>query len=140
MQRLIAYDPFANAGFDDLVRGLFRPVRNGAPAPASIRMDVTETDSTYVVQAEIPGAKKEDVHVTIEGNQVTINAEQKRDAERKDGEGVLRSERYFGSAFRSFTLPVELDEAESSAKFENGVLQLTLAKKAAHVGKKLTIQ
>lgn len=140
MQRLIAYDPFGNAGLDDLVRGLFRPVRNGASAPASIRMDVTENDSTYVVQAEIPGAKKEDVHVTIEGNQVTINAELKRDTERKDGEGVLRSERYFGSAFRSFTLPVELDEAESTAKFENGVLELTLAKKAAHVGKKLTIQ
>jgi HSP20 family protein len=115
-------------------------VRNGAAAPASIRIDVTENDSTYVVQAEIPGAKKEDVDVTIEGNQVTINAELKRDAERKDGKGVLRSERYFGSAFRSFTLPVELDEAESTAKFENGVLELTLAKKAAHVGKKLTIQ
>jgi HSP20 family protein len=140
MQRLVTYDPFGDAGFDDLFRGFFRPVRNGAPTPASIKMDVTERDGGYVVHAEIPGAKKEDVHVTIEGNQVTISAEVKRESEKKEGETVLRSERYYGSAFRSFTLPVDLDEGVSTAKFENGVLELTLAKKPALAGKKLTIQ
>jgi HSP20 family protein len=137
---MFAYDPFGNVRCDDLVRGLFRPERSGAPAPASIRMDVTGNDGGYVVQAEIPGARKEDVHVTIEGNQVTINAEVKRESERKEGESVLRSERHFGSAFRSFTLPVELDEAASTARFDNGVLELTLARKAAQAGRKLTIQ
>jgi HSP20 family protein len=81
------------------------------------------------------------VNVTIEGNQVTISAEVKREVERKNGEGgALRSERYFGSVYRSFTLPVEVDEATSAAKCENGVLELTLAKKAPQNGRKLTIQ
>jgi len=142
MTRLIAYDPFRDAGFDDLFRGFFRPVRNGVSTPASIRMDVTENDTGYVVHAEIPGVRKEDVQVTIERNQVTISAEVKRenDAKAKDGEGIVHSERYFGTVYRSFTLPVELEESGSTAKFENGVLELTLAKKAAHAAKKLTIQ
>ncbi len=140
MNKLIAYDPFADAGFDDLFRGFFRPVRTAAGAPAAIKMDVTENDKGYVVHAEIPGAKKEDIQVTIEGSQVTIGAEVKREAQAKDGEQLLRSERYFGSVYRSFTLPSEVDEATSAAKFENGVLELTLAKKAALAGRRLTIQ
>src|SRR4051794_8806874 len=141
MQKVVTYDPFVDAGFDDLFRGFFRPVRsNGAPSQASIRMDVTETNAGYVIHAEIPGAKKDDVHVTIDGNQVTITAEVKRESERKEGQSVLRSERYFGSLVRSFALPVDLDESGSTAKFDNGVLELTLARKAAQAGKKLTIQ
>src|SRR4029079_11392842 len=128
-------------GFDDLFRGFFRPVRASEASAAGIKMDVTENDNAYVVHAEIPGVKKEDVQVTIEGNQVTISAEVKRNAERKDGgQGALRTERYFGSMYRSFILPVEVDEAASAAKYENGVLELTLAKKAAQTGKRLTIQ
>src|SRR6185295_10107533 len=140
MNRLTIYDPFADQGFDDLFRGFFRPVRSGTQTPATIKMDVRENENAYVVHAELPGVKKEDAHVTIEGNQVTISAEVKREVERKEGEGELRSERYFGSVYRSFTLPVEIDESQSSAKYENGVLELTLAKKAAQTGKRLTIQ
>jgi len=141
MNKLIAYDPFADAGFDDLFRGFFKPVRvAGAAAPLSIKMDVSENDKGYVVQAEIPGARKEDIQVTIEGNQVTIGAEVKREIEPKDGDKPLRAERYFGSLYRSFTLPVEVDEATSVAKFDNGVLELTLAKKPTLAGRKLTIQ
>jgi HSP20 family protein len=140
MNRLVTYDPFADAGFDDLFRGFFRPVRSATPSPVSIKMDVAENDKGYLVHAEIPGARKEDIQVTIEGNQVTIGAEVKREVDAKDGEPLLRSERYYGSVYRSFTLPVELEEADSAAKFENGVLELTLAKKAAVTGRKLTIQ
>jgi len=141
MNKVTVYDPFADPGFDDLFRGFFRPVRSGSPSAQTIKMDVTENDNAYVVHAEIPGAKKEDVQVTIEGNQVSIGAEVKREAETKDGgQGALRSERYYGSVYRSFTLPVEVDEAASAAKYENGVLELTLAKKAAQTGKRLTIQ
>jgi HSP20 family protein len=142
MANISLYDPFADAGFDDLFRGFFRPVRVGQqqPGQVTIKMDVMETDSGYKVQAEIPGVRKEDINVAIEGNQVTIGAEIKKETEVQDGERVLRSERSYGSAYRSFTLPVDLDEANSSARFENGVLELTLAKKPAVAGRKLAIQ
>ena len=139
MNNLTAYDPFADAGFDELFRGFFRPVR-ADKAPATIKMDVVEQDNAYVVKAEIPGVAKDDIQVSIEGNQVTIGAEVKRELDAKDGRRVLRSERYSGSVYRGFTLPVEIDEAASNAKYENGVLELTLAKKAAVAGRKLTVQ
>ena len=139
MYNVTAYHPFADAGIDELLRGFFRPVRV-ASAGASIKIDVTEGDNAYVVKAEIPGVAKDDIQVSIEGNQVTIGAEVKRESEAKDGERVLRTERYSGSVHRSFTLPVDLDEAASHAKYENGVLELTLTKKPAAAGRKLTIQ
>jgi len=135
------YDPFAETGFDELFRGFFRPVRsNDKSAPAAIRIDVTESDKDYTVHAEIPGVKKDEIHVAIEGNQVTIAAEVKREVDAKDGERVLRTERYYGSVYRSFTLPAELDEAASTAKYDNGVLELTLAKKPQVAGRKLAVQ
>ena len=139
MSNLTAYDPFAETGFDELFRGFFRPVRV-EKSPAAIKMDVTEVDNAYVVKAEIPGVSKDDIQVSIEGNQVTIGAEAKRQSETKDGERVLRNERYSGSFYRGFTLPVEIDESASNAKYENGVLELTLTKKAALAGRKLTVQ
>ena len=139
MNNMTAYDPLAESGFDELFRGFFRPVRV-EKAPAAIKMDVAELDNAYVVKAEIPGVAKEDIQVSIEGNQVTIGAEVKRETDVKDGERVLRSERYYGSVYRGFTLPVEVDEATSNAKYENGVLELKLVKKPALAGRKLTVQ
>ena len=141
MTNLVSYDPFTDKGVDELFRGFFAPVRlEGTRAPVTIKMDVTETADGYLVHAEIPGAKKDDIQVTIEGNQVTIGAEVKRGFAPKEGDRVLRSERYYGSVYRSFTLPVDLDEAASTARFENGVLELTLARKAGVAASKLTIQ
>jgi len=145
MQTVQLYDPFAGAGLDSLFRGLFKPVPTATDAAIAIKVDVTETDNAYVVQAEIPGFNRDDIQVTIEGNQVTIAAEVKKEvtkqpAEAKNGQRVLRSERYHGAAHRSFVLPVELDETTSEAKYENGVLELKLAKKPALAGRKLTIQ
>jgi len=139
MNHLTTYDPFAESGIDDLFRGFFRPVRV-EKTPASIKMDVTEQNGAYLVKAEIPGVGKEDIQVSIEGNQVTIGAEVKREKDVKDGERVLRSERYYGSVYRGFTLPVEVDEAASEARYENGVLQLKLVKKPANAGRKLSVQ
>ena len=141
MTRLQVYDPFSRNTLDQIVRGLFAPVRvEGPDGVLPIKVDVAETDSGYVVHADIPGVRKDEIQVTIEGNQVNIAAEVKRTNEAKDGERVLRSERYAGSVFRSFVLPVELDEAASEAKYDNGVLELKLAKKAPEAGRKLTIQ
>ena len=103
-------------------------------------MDVSEDDKSYTVHAEIPGVTKDDIHVTIEGNQVTLGAEVKREKDVKDGERTLRSERYYGSVFRSFTLPVEVDESSSKAKYDKGVLELTLTKKPTLAGKRFSVQ
>ncbi len=145
MQTVQLYDPFACAGLDDLFRGRFKSVRVARDSAVTIKVDVTESEGAYVVHAEIPGVNKDDIQVTIEGNQVTIAAEVKRETEAKagdakDGEHVLRSERYHGAVYRSFVLPVELDEAASEAKYENGVLELKLAKKPAVAGRKLAIR
>ena len=141
MQNLISYDPRTETGLDELFRGFFKPVRvEGAPTPVVIKMDVTETENGYLVHAEMPGVKKGDIDVAIEGNQVTITAEVKQEWEKKEGDRMLRNERYFGNVYRSFTLPVELDEPACEAKFDNGVLELKLVRKAAVPGKKLAIK
>jgi HSP20 family protein len=140
MNQLTVYDPFADTGIDELFRGFFRPVRLEKAGPATIKMDVREQDNAYLVKAEMPGVAKEDIQVSIEGNQVTVGAEVKREKDVKDGERLLRTERYYGSVYRAFTLPVEVDEAASNAKYENGVLELKLAKKPAQTGRKLTVQ
>ncbi len=140
MANLQVYDPFADAGIDELFRGFFRPVRFEKGNALAIKVDVTENETGYVVHAEIPGVRKEDIQVTIEGNQVTIGAEVKREKEAKEGERVLRSERYYGAVHRSFVLPAELDESTSEARYEDGVLELKLAKKATAAGRRLTIR
>jgi HSP20 family protein len=93
-----------------------------------------------VVAADLPGVKKEDIQVAIDGAQVTLSAEVKREKEVAEGERVLHVERAYGKVSRSFTLPQELDEAKAEAKFRDGVLELTLPKKAAAARKAITIQ
>jgi len=115
----------------------------GQPQQVQIKMDVKEDDKSYTVQAEIPGVKKEDIHVAIEGNQVSISAEvnkEKEEKEEKGGVKVLRSERYRGMVSRSFALGNDIDEGTSSAKYNNGVLELVLPKKQTVPSKKLAIQ
>lgn len=129
--------------FDDLFRGFFvRPVGlepETAKAP-SIKMDVKEQEGLYLVHAELPGVKKEDIHVTVDGNQVTLSAEVRQDKEVKEGERVLRAERYFGKVSRSFQLAQDIDDANATAKFTDGILELTLPKRAATASKRLTIE
>lgn len=140
MTALQVYGPFADAGFEDFVRGFRKSLRHAREGAAPIKVDVVKKGDSYVVKAELAGVKKDDIQVTIEGNQVTIAAEVKRDAEPKDGERLVRNERHFGAVYRSFVLPVDIDEAASNAKYEDGVLELTLTKRAEAAAKKLTIQ
>ena len=134
---LTRYDPF-----DDFFRGFFvRPVDFGSAAEApSIKIDVKEQDKTFVIHAEMPGIKKEDIHVSVDGPMVSIAAERKEEKEVKEGERVLRSERYFGKISRSFQLGAEVDDTKATAKFADGVLELTLPKKAAAQSRRLTIE
>lgn len=129
---------------DDLLRGFFvRPVefsgKAGASTPA-LKVDVKERENAYAIHAEIPGVKKEDIHVSIDGAVVSISAERHEEKEVKDGDRALRSERYFGKVSRSFELPQEVDEAQASAKYTDGVLELVLPKKVAVQAKRLAIQ
>lgn len=134
---LTRYDPF-----DDLFRGFFvRPVDFGAaPEVPTIKVDVKEQDKSFVVQAEMPGIRKEDIHVSVDGSMVSISAERKEEKEVKEGERVLRSERYFGRVSRSFQLGQDVDDTKAAAKFTDGVLELTLPKKAAAQSRRLTIE
>ena len=141
MQNLMSYDPRTDSGFDELFRGFFKPVRvEAAPTPVVIKMDVTETENGYLIHSEMPGVKKGDIDVAIEGNQVTITAEVKQEWEKKEGDRLLRNERYFGNIYRSFTLPAELDDSACEATYENGILELKLVRKTAAPGKRLAIR
>jgi len=140
MSNIARFDPFDE--MDDLFKGFFvRPMRfdMSAPEKMSIKVDVTKTDDTYTVKAEMPGVKKEDISISMDGNLVTIAGEVKKESEEKKGREVIRSERYYGRVSRSFTLPQEIDEAKSKATYADGVLQLTLATKAPAGSKKLTV-
>ncbi len=139
MANLTRYSPVDDA-FDDLFRGFFmRPVRMEGTPDMQIKMDVKENDKGYTVHAEIPGVKKDDIHVNIDGNQVSISAEVKNEKEVKEGEKVLRSERYYGKVSRAFTLGQDVDEGAAQAKYSDGLLELTLPKKAVTRAKRLAI-
>ena len=143
MASVMRYAPLnVDSVFDDFFKGfLVRPLRTeGASKIADFKMDVTENQTGYVVRADIPGVKKEDIHVAIDGNSVSVSAEAKQVTEQKEGENLIHCERYYGRVSRSFTLGSEIDEAQSQAKYADGVLELTLAKKAAAATKTLSIQ
>jgi HSP20 family protein len=132
MAEIARYDPFADV--DDFFKGFFlRPVRMGVgdgPSLGQVKVDVTEDDKSYTVHAEIPGAKKEDVKVAVDGNVVSISAEVKKTREQKEGEKLIRSERYYGTVSRSFTVASDVDEAQCAASYKDGVLELVLPKKS----------
>ena len=142
MASITRYDPF-NDLVDDIFKGfLVRPVAyEGAAREAlpRVKVDVAEQNGAYKVTAELPGVKKEDIHVAIDGSQVTLEAQVKQEKDAKD-ERVLHTERVFGKVTRSFTLPQDVDEAKAEAKFRDGVLELKLPKKAAAARKQVTIQ
>lgn len=141
MNELRPVDPFAIDPFDDTLRALMRPWRMPSPEMAPrIRLDVSETDGQYAVKAEIPGVRKEDIDVRVDGNMVTISAEVKTEREEKKGSRVLRQERQQGYASRSFTLGCPLDETRAQASYHDGVLELKLPKKAAAANKRLAIE
>jgi HSP20 family protein len=130
---------------DELMRGFFvRPMNFENPAattaPVQLRIDVSENENGFTVHADIPGAKKDDIQVAIDGNQVEISAEVKNEREVKEGEKVLRSERYFGKVYRAFTLAHDIDETATEARYADGVLELKLPKRASAKVKRISIQ
>lgn len=144
MANLTRFDPFGDVTslFDDLSKGaLFRPFMGQMPEmPARIKIDVKEDEAAYTVHADIPGVRKEDIHVSLEGNQVTIASEVKKETEQKEGERVVHTERYIGKVMRSFTVGQEVDPAGATARYNDGVLELKLPKKTGASTKKLKVE
>ena len=142
MASIQTYDPF-NELVDDLFKGFrVRPLAfegRGDTLPR-MKVDVAERNGAYTVTAELPGVKKDDIQVTIDAAEVTLTAEVKRERETSQDARALHTERVFGKVSRRFTLPQELDEAKAEAKFRDGVLELTLPKKAATQRKQVSIQ
>ncbi len=139
MNRLVT----RNSLFDDFFRevpGFFVRPLHGDPLPETIRLDVKEAGNSFVVSAEVPGVSKENIHVDIDGNEVSIRAEVKQEDAQTEDERVLRSERFFGSVARSISLPAEIDESASKARYEHGVLTLTLPKKSRSGQARITIE
>lgn len=138
-QELARFDPLREMEAFAQMPGLRRFFSELPPEPA-IKLDITEDDKAYHVKADLPGVKKEDIAVEIDGNQVSLTAEVKRESEEKKGEKTVHSERYYGRQFRSFTLGREIDRKKAEAKFADGVLHLTLPKDGSPAAERLTIQ
>lgn len=142
MSNLSRFDPFSIEPVSEMFQGLFRPLRgiSNEDAPlAQMKIDVTENDTAYQVKAELPGVDKKDIDVKIDGNVVSINAKVERNREQKEGERVIRRERYAGAVSRSFSLASDIDDATATAQYQDGVLSLTLPKKTASEQKRLQI-
>ena len=142
MNSLVTRGSLFDDFFKDIAPGFYvRPLHgDGVPSPSQIKVDVKETDGGYTVHAEVPGVPKEDIQVSIEGNVVSLRAEVRQHDQKTEGEKVLRSERYFGSVARSFQLPLEVDAAQARARYDNGVLVLTLPKKQGNKTQRLAIE
>ena len=137
MENVSVYGPFG-PGLNRLFAHLIRPFPEDRGA-IEIKVDVTEDAEKYMVKADIPGVAKEDIKVDVDGNHVSISAEVKKEKEEKKGETVVYSERYEGKAYRGFTLDRDVDEGKALAKYADGVLELTLPKKANGSAKRLAV-
>lgn len=137
--KIARFDPFTNV--DDWFKNFgIRPFFMELENVPEIKIDLTENDKSYTIRAEIPGAKKEDVKVQVDGNRVSIGAESKQEKEEKEGERVICRECCQGSSYRSFTLDSAVDETQAQAKYENGILELTLPKKNVSTARQLEIK
>ena len=141
MANLTRYDPFGEL-VDDLMKGFFvRPIAaEGATVAPRMKLEVSEQAEAFKVLAEIPGVKKDEIQVTIDGDQVTIGAEVRKEKDVKEGERVVHSERYYGKVSRAFRLGQDIDQAAAQAKYTEGVLELVLPKKTTAAARKLAIQ
>ena len=125
--RVSTYDPFRM--LDEMERSFFGG--NNHPAMSTFRTDVTDTGDAFVLDAELPGFKKEDIKIDVENDCLTISAERKVDEEEKQ-KNFIKRERFYGSFSRSFDVSgVNVDGIE--AAYNDGILTLTMPKKVETV-------
>jgi HSP20 family protein len=139
MANITRYNPFEDL-FKDFGSGFWvRPLPFAAEADLSIKLDVNENDKLFTVKAEIPGVKKEDIQVDIDDDRVSVRVELKQEKEEKNDEKVVYSERSYGMASRSFTLPSSIDAQGAKAEYKDGVLTLALPKRSNGAAKRVTV-
>lgn len=139
MANITRYSPFEDL-FDEFARGYFvKPLGFPKGSELQIKVDVNEDEKAYKVRADIPGVKKEDIHVDVEGNHVSLRAEAKQEREEKKGEKVIYSERSYGMVSRDFDLPGDVDAQGAKAEYKDGVLNLTLPKKPGAATRRISI-
>jgi HSP20 family protein len=144
---VVPYDPLelVEGVMKSVLRPSFDAAREYRPNGSfrSIPVDIAEDDRKYYVWAELPGVRKEDLDVSIVGNQVTLSARTTRLKAVDQGQGretILRKERFTGEMVRTIEFGGEIDDTQSSAELRDGVLALTLPKKASSQVKRLAIQ
>lgn len=143
----MSFDPFRslqerwNRAFGERFMDIFKPSaeENWSLATWSPACDIYETDNEIVVKAELPEVKKDDVHVAIENNVLTIRGERKFSEETKQ-ENYCRVERRYGEFIRSFTLPSYVDATKVNADFKDGLLRVTLAKRPEAKPKQIEVK
>ncbi|MGC9162318.1 MAG: Hsp20/alpha crystallin family protein [Thiomonas sp.] len=133
-------EPLFGRLFDQAFRDFFAVADGNEQSLKKLAMDVSETDNGYVVHADLPGVDKSAVKIQIDGARVTISAETKKENEKTEGGKVIYRERSASQFYRSFELPTELDPAAAQAKLENGVLTLTLPRKAQTTAQQITVE
>ena len=130
--------------FDDSFERYFGPLTSGEGAVGSAEtrspaLDVAESDRAYTVKLDMPGVAKEDVKVSVDGRHVTVLAQTQHADEKKEGDRVVYRERSMSSFSRTFSLPLEVDAAETGARLEHGVLTLTLPKRGSRTAAQIAI-
>jgi HSP20 family protein len=138
LKQAVRFDPISN--IDEMFRNLAaRPAWRNLDIAPTIPVDVAENGKSYTVTADIPGVNKDDIQISVEGNQVSISAEVKRESTHNESETDVLVERYYGKTYRSFTLPSELDANKAKAQYKDGVLTLKLPKKANGSSHKIAV-
>ena len=140
MANLSLFDPMSTQMSKLLQSFGLRPTLLDDDSRLQMKIDLSEDEKSYVVRADIPGVKKEDIHVEVDGNRVSISAEVKSEKEQRKGETVIHTERYEGKVFRSFALAGNVDESAVEASYKDGLLQLKLPKLAGGKSRRISIQ
>lgn len=136
---LARLSPFSRE-MDEMFKGFFlTPMSFDNTSEVQIPIDIAEDEKSYKVRAEMPGFNKEDINIAVSGDRVSINAEMKKEKEDRKGDKVIHRECFYGRQYRSFTLPQAVDESNTKAKYEDGVLNLELTKKEGANHKRIAI-
>jgi len=133
--------------FTELLREFSRPFEGTLPAQTretaegiiwAPRVDLSETEDAYIIRMDLPGVNKEDISINYQDGTLTVSGERKLE-QKEEGENFYHVERVYGRFVRSFTFPKDIDADKIQAKYENGVLIITVPKAEANKPKTIKI-